>query len=368
MTKKILIIGLLFVGLFFQRCEQTPNNPDELQAEHGKFTGIPAIDAITKDIITDPENMSLRVTRCEAYSREGMYKEAEEEARLIYEKDKTNWKAARLLAWTYLDNNKSKPAIKVLEQALEIHPDTIHLLLVYSEISLNVKHYDEALVAAEKVLKRSPLNIEGLFMRGLVLKYMGDTLNAIGNFQTAIEQDADHIDAYMQLADIFAAKKEKIAVQYYDNALRIDSTSYQALKGKAAFYHQNYTKDNGMLEKTKEAYERLILHHPQETNGSYDYGLFFMEEKNFEKAEHFFNVATKYDPTFGDAYYFKGEALEKLGKIDLAIQAYKNAVSNNNRFGRAEAALKRLEKSSSNTNSKKAKKSTHYSNKKQEKK
>lgn len=324
----------LFVGYLFMVVEKAQIDQTILEPEHGKLTGIPTIDALTRDIKADPENMTLRVARYEAYTAEGMLKEAEAEARLIYENDKTNWKAARLLAWAYLENNKSKPAIKILEHALEIHPDTLMLLLVHSEMNLLIKHYDEALISAEKVLKLSPLNVEGLFMRGQILKYMGDTLNAIGNFQTAVEQDADHIDAYMQLADIFSDKKEKIAIQYYDNALRIDSTAYEALKGKAAFYHQNYTKDNGYLEKTKEAYERLIYHHPQEANGSYDYGLFFMEEKDYEQAAHFFDVATQYDPTFGDAYYFEGLALENLGKIDEAVTAYKNAVNNNNRFNR----------------------------------
>jgi len=345
MTKKVIIVvSLLICWLFLSSCEQTVEKPNVLEPEYGTLTGIPAIDALTKDIKANPENMSLRVARCEAYSAEGLLKEAEVEARFIYENDKTNWKAARLLAWTYLDNNKSKPAIKILEQALEIHTDTILLLLVHSEMNLLVKDYDKALISSEKVLKLSPLNVEGLFMRGQVLKYMGDTLNAIGDFQTAVEQDADHIDAYMQLGNIFSDQKEKIAVQYYDNALRIDSTSYEALKGKAAFYHQNYTKDNGYLEKTKEAYERLIYHHPQEANGSYDYGLFFMEEEDYEQAAHFMGIATQYDPTFGDAYYYKGLALEKMGQIDAAVLAYKNAVSNKNRFERGEEALKRLGK------------------------
>lgn len=345
MTRKVIIaVSLLICWMFLYSCGQTAEKPNALEPEYGKLTGIPAIDALTKDIKANPDNMTLRVARCEAYSREGMLNEAEVEARLIYEKDQTNWKAARLLAWTYLENNKSKPAIKVLEQALEIHTDTIMLLLVHSEMNLLVKHYDKALISSEKVLKLSPLNVEGLFMRGQVLKYMGDTLNAIGNFQTAVEQDADHMDAYMQLGNIFSAQKEKIAIQYYDNALRIDSTSYEALKGKAAFYHQNYTKENGYLEKTKEAYEQLIYHHPQEANGSYDYGLFFMEEEDYEQAAHFMEIATQYDPTFGDAYYYEGLALEKLGQIEAAVLAYKNAVSNQNRFGRGEAALKRLSK------------------------
>ncbi len=334
---------LILVLLGCQSCGQQPEQPLHEQA-HGALTGIPAIDAITKDIMADPDNMALRVARCEAYSAEGMLKEAEVEATLIWEKDKTNWKSCRLLAWAYFDNNKSKPAIKTIEQALEIHPDTIHLLLLHSELNLHVKHYDIALISAEKVLKLSPLHVEGLFMRGLTLKYMGDTLQAIGNFQTAIEQDADHIDAYMQLGDIFAAKKEKIAIQYYDNALRIDSTSYEALMGKASFYHQNYTKDNGLLEKVKEAYEKIILHHPQEADAIFNYALFYMEEGDYEQAHHFFDITVKYDPQFGDAYYFKGEANEKMGNIEAAIIDYKNAVSNNNRFERGEQALKRLGK------------------------
>ncbi len=333
---------ILMFGCF--NCGQKPQNPNIYEPEQGELTGIPSIDAITRDIQNDPENMLLYVARCEAYSAEGMLKEAEVEARKIWEKDESNWKSARLLAWAYFDNNKSKPALKVLERALEIHPDTIHLLLLHSEINLKVEQYGMALVSAEKVLKLSPLNTEGLFMRGLTLKYMNDTLGAIGNFQTAIELDADHLDAYMQLGNIFASKKEKIAVQYFDNALRIDSTSYEALLGKAQFYHQNYTKENGMLDNAKDAYEQTIIHHPQEAEATFDYALLYMEEKDYEKAYYFFDIAVKYDPQFGDAYFFKGLASERLGNISDAINDYNNAVANNNRFQRAEKALKRLGK------------------------
>ncbi|MCH2021996.1 MAG: tetratricopeptide repeat protein [Saprospiraceae bacterium] len=335
----LVLLIVFFISI--QSCEQ-PENPNMHEPVKGEYIGIPAIDAITRDIKQDPENMALYVARCEAYSREGMFNEAEVEARKIWEKDPTNWKSARLLAWAYFDNNKSKPAIKTIEKALEIHPDTIRLLLLLSEINLKVKQYDDALISAEKTLKISPLNVEGLFMRGLTLKYIGDTLGAIEDFQTAIEQDADHLDAYMQLGNIFSGLKKKIAIQYYNNALRIDSTAYEALFGKASFYHQNYTSQNGMLELAKSSYEQAIIYHPQESDASYNYALLFMEEKDFNQAHHFFDIAVKYDPQFGDAYYFKGLASEKLGNIEAAIIDYKNAVANNNRFGRAEAALERL--------------------------
>ena len=161
MTRKVVTVVSLFIcWMFLYSCGPTNEKPNDLEPEYGKLTGIPTLDALSKDIKANPDNMALRVVRCEAYSAEGMLKEAEAEARLIYENDKTNWKAARLLAWTYLENNKSKPAIKVLEQALEIHPDTIMLLLVHAEMNLLVKNYDEALISSEKVLKLSSLNVE----------------------------------------------------------------------------------------------------------------------------------------------------------------------------------------------------------------
>lgn len=338
-----MVFGLS-IGLIMACNQSNTKTPDPLAAEHGKTTGIPAIDALSQDIKNNPDNISLRVARANAYSEAGLYKEAEEEARRIYDYDKTNWRSARLLAWAYFDNQQSKPAIKVLERALELHPDTIPLLLVHSEISLNIKQYNEALTSAEKVLKIAPLNTDGHFMRGLTLKYMGDTINALENFQTVIEQDAEHEEAYLQLAGIFADRSEAIAIEYYDNVLRIDSTNYNALKGKADFYHQNFTIENGLLEKAKKAYEQLILHHPQEPDGAYNYGLLFMELGEYEQAANFFNVATKYDPTFGNAYYYKGEALERQGDYAAAKIAYQNASNNGERFGRAKEALDRLAK------------------------
>ncbi len=348
MRNSFLRIGLLVGLLAVVACnEPEKTKPDSLAAEHGKMTGIPSIDALTRDIKANPDNISLRVARANAYSNEGLFKEAEEEARRVYEYDKTNWRAARLLAWAYFDNQQSKPALKVLERALELHPDTIPLLLVQSEISLNVKQYNEALTAAEKVLKIQPLHADGHFMRGLTLKYMGDTLSALESFQTVIEQDAEHTEAYLQLGSIFAANKEIIAIEYFDNVLRLDSTNYNALKGKADYYHQNFDDNNGLLEKAKAAYERLIVHHPQEPDGTYNYGLLYMELGDYEKAEHFFDVATKYDPVFGSAYFYKAEAQERQGNYEAAKITYQNAASNEDsraRKGRAQEALERLAK------------------------
>jgi tetratricopeptide (TPR) repeat protein len=340
MTCKISILFTAILLLIFSACN-APENPDALVPEHGELTGFPAIDAITKDIRDNPKDPNLYVARCEAYSLEGMYKEAVKDAEKILSMDSTNWKSYRILAGCYLDNDESKRSIKTLEKALEIQPKNTHLLLVHAEISHILKQYDQGLISAENVLKQEPQNIEGLFMKGILLKDMGDTINAINNFQTAVEQDADHFDSYIELGNLFYKRGNPIALQYYKNALRVDSTNYLALKGVAHFYHQS-----GALEEAKVAYERMIYHHPQEADGSYNYGLLYMELEDYEKAHNFFNVAVQYDPQFGEAYYYKAMASEKMGKIADAITDYKNAESNSskNRRARASAALARLQR------------------------
>jgi len=337
MNKIIKYSTCLFLVVILVACNTQEENPNELGPEYGEMTGLPAIDAITKDIKANPTDPSLYVERCEAYSREGMYMEAVKDAEYVLSQDSTNWKSYRLLAWAYFDNAESKRAIKTLEKGLEVHPNNIKLLLVHAEISHIIKQYDQGLTSAENILKKSPLHPEGLFMKGLILKDMGDTLQAIDNFQSAVEQDANHFAAYLELAHIFYQLRKDIAVDYYENALRIDSTHYIALKGLAQYYHQT-----GQLEEAKTAYEKMIYHHPQEADGSYNYGLLYMELGDFEKAHHFFDVAVNYQPDFGEAYFYRGLASEKMGNKQAAIRDYKNAKNNNEKFGYAEKALKRL--------------------------
>ena len=331
-----VIYALLSLFLFLNSCNNTVQEPVILN-EYGAKTGIPAIDAITIDIKNNPDNMELYVERCQAYSSEGFHKEAVRDAEIILSLDSTNWRSYRLLAGCYLDNNESRRALKTLDKGTERFPENAYLLLVQAEMNHILQQFDQAILATEKILKFDRYNVEAHFMQGIILKDMKDTARAINAFQYAVEQDADHIDSYIELAHIFYQLGKPIAVDYYHNALRIDSTNYTAIKGLALYHHQN-----GQLEQAKEIYQKLIYHHPQESDGSYNFGLLFMEEENWSEALRYFDIATKYSPQFAEAYYFKGYALEELGQIDKAKIAYTNAMNNNDRDNKAAQALERL--------------------------
>jgi Tfp pilus assembly protein PilF len=82
--------------------------------------------------------------------------------------------------------------------------------------------------------------------------------------------------------------------------------------------------------------------HPSEESSYYNFALLYLEENKLEEAIRYFDIATKYDPTFAEAYYYMAYIYEKQGDINKAITYYRNAMNNGDRASRAEKALQRL--------------------------
>lgn len=333
---KVLIIfcGIIVIPFACQENTDPDNNNGNSTVE---MTGIPTVDKISQEIAKSPKDHSLYALRSEAYSQENLYDEAVQDAEHALMLDSTQLKYYRLLANAYFDNEQSRPATKTLEKALEIFPKEIETSLSLAEMYLIIQQYDKAIILLDQLFKFSPQNADALFLKGMVMKEMGDTILAIEHFQAAVESDADMINAHIQLGSLFSGLKKPIAVKYFDNALILDSTNYDALWKKADYYHSLKKYDEAMVW-----YEKLIYHYPQNGEVQYNAGLMQMEKGDFEKAFWFFDNATKFEPTFGEAYYFKGEAAEKLNKKEEAIRAYQEAVNLGERWGWAKDALKRL--------------------------
>jgi tetratricopeptide (TPR) repeat protein len=330
----IILCGII---TFSSACQESTTDNPQNGSQTIEPTGIPTVDKISQEIAKSPEDAELYALRSEAYSKEDLFGEAVQDAEKALKLDSTQLKYYRLLANAYFDNEQSRPATKTLERALEVFPEDTETALSLAEMYLIIQQYDKAIIKLDKLFKKQPQHPDGLFLKGMVYKEMGDTILAIEHFQAAVESDADMINAHIQLGELFTALKQPIAIKYFDNALVLDSTSYDALWKKADYYHANKNYTEAMVW-----YDKLIYHYPQNAEVQYNAGLMKMEEEDYEKAFWLFDNATKFEPTFGEAYYFKGEAAENLGKKEEAIQYYKEAVNLNERWGWAKEALKRL--------------------------
>lgn len=311
---------------------------EAVKEEGLKLTGLPVVDQLSKQIQEQPNNPQLYMLRAKALADNDLMAEAVKDAEKLLELDSSKAVHYQLLADTYFDNNQSKPAIRTLERATARFPQEAQLWHDLAEIQLYVQDYDNATISADQYLKLKPNYAEGLFLKGQILKYSGDTMRAIDHFQMAVEQNSNHLESYIQLADLMELLDRPIALQYLDNALRIDSTNYDALFQKAQYFH-----NRNKFPEAIAAYERLIIAHPMQADPNYNLGLLYMEMKEYEKARSCFDKATKFNVQFERAYYFRGEAAEKLGDKAAAQKDYQQALRIQPNLQLALDGLKRLE-------------------------
>lgn len=325
-TVFILFLTLLLV---ISACQNSTH-----QDEAVKVYNIPELDKLSVEIAKNPDNAALYAARSTFFTENELYKEAEVDAEKAVALDSTQIDYYRLLSNAYFDNNHSLSAIKTAEQAIEKFPNSKETYLMLGEMLLVLEQYQDGLMTIDKLMKVAPNNPDGLFIQGQILKEMGDTLQALDRYQTVVEQDADHLDAYVQLALLTQGRPDELNLRYLDNVLRIDSMNVTALLARAQHYHFQAKFEQALKE-----YKIAILRQPQEPDFNYNLAMMYLEmgkiaeksgnkeetEKHYKNAFHHFDNTTKFAPQFADAYFYKGIAAEQLGKNSTALQDYENA-------------------------------------------
>ncbi len=325
---RFLILTLFFAGvILLAACGNSQNAAD------AKIYNIPEIDKLTVEIAKNPKSAALYAARSLVFSEKEMMKEAEIDAEKALQLDSTKVDYYRLLGNAYFDNFHSHDAIKVLQKAIGRFPQEAKLYLILAEMQMLVEQYKDCIYTIDMLYKIAPENPEGMFLQGQVFRLTGDSLKAIEIFEKVVARDADHVSAYMELALYTNKKGDPVTLKYLENVLRIDSMHEGALLTRAQYYHfrSEYT------EAIKQ-YENGIVKHPQSSDLNYNLGLMYLEmgdniKSNKDEAAKYygsslrhFDNSTKFDLQFADAYYYKAIAAERLGKKDLAVRDYENAM------------------------------------------
>lgn len=312
----------------------SPQEPDIAQ------TGNPAIDALTLEIAKDPTNAILYAGRGEAFYENDGYDNAILDMTKAIKLDSTQAEFYHVLGDAYLDYSRSRLALKTMERAAELFPTRIPTLLKLSEFQLILKKYQDALKTTAKVLEVDPQNADAYFMMGMNFKEMNDPNRAINSFQTAVENDPDMIEAWVNLGNLFSQQDNPLAEKYFDNAIRVDSSSVTALHAKA-YYLGNKKND---LEGALALYRKINIIDQQYEEAFYNAGLLYMDLGKFDKGREQFDLCTKASPTHIRAYYYRGFCNEKLGNMDAAAADYKQALQFYPEYAQAQEGLLRVQK------------------------
>jgi len=324
----------LVVVIGFLSCEQQTENttiPDHVAFQN------PAIKSLSERIVQDPENARLYFDRGNLLHRLQYDTLALEDFRTAAKLDSSKAEYFSAVGDLMFEQKDISGSVPWLERAVRLNPNDPTAQLKIAKMLIFLKDYPKAFSTINKVLRRNALVPDGYFLKGLIYKDLKDTAKAVSSFRTAIQVDPSHVDAQIQLGLLFSAKKDDIALQYFDNAFSADTTDVFPLYAKGMYY-----QEQELYEKAKDEYARCVSYNPGYTKAIFSTGWILMQQDSLEKAWRQFDLVTRLEPTDPEAYYNRGLCSELMNKNTEALQDYKQALTFNISYKEASDGIKRL--------------------------
>lgn len=229
---------------------------------------------------------------------------------------------------------------QLLERAVAVNPEDVDCKLRLAQLYHYLTKYDDELRLIDEALKLDIHNAQAYFMKGMMFKEKGDTARALSSMQTAVEQDPDHYNAYIQLGMIYAAKHNPIAESYYLNAIKINPNSEEAIYNLGMFY-QGMENWNRAIE----TYTTLLKVNPKHFDAHFNLGIIHATKLEVvDEGMKYFNEAINDDPKEPRGYYGLGYCYEKKGDIQMAKNNYQMALNVDSTYVNAAIALGKLAK------------------------
>src|SRR6185436_14437700 len=226
-----------------------------------------AIAQLSEKIIADPKNPDLLYERSKLYIQQQNLQYAMDDIKNAIKMDSSKVAYFLTLSDLYFAANKTFYAKSALEKGISLDPENIDAQTKLAEIFFLVKKYNDALDHLNAALKKDPNNVKAHFMSGMIFKETGDTAKAISTFQKVIDIDEKNYDSFMQLGILYEAKKNPLALQYYNGALKLNPQSEEALYGRGLYY-----QDHNDLDKAIRDYTTIVQLNPKNAHAHFNLG------------------------------------------------------------------------------------------------
>ncbi len=209
------------------------------------------VEKISEAIKSNPNNASLY------FKRSNMYRSSKQDSLALQDLykaikiDSTKSVYFSSIGDILFDHKDISGSTEWILKAIALNPDDEIAHLKIAKIFLYSEEYPKAFTEINTVLRTDVYNAEAYFLKGMCYKNMKDTAKAISSFQTAVQTDPKYVDAHMQLALIYKAKNNPIAISYFENAFKADSSDMEPLYGEGMFW-----QDQHKFEEAKKVFRR----------------------------------------------------------------------------------------------------------------
>lgn len=338
-----LITGCVAIVMMFAACHSTETKQEQKQAEKTdslmEKLNSPQLKAINEKLRKDPENADLYAERAKIYISLKQFEEAAGDALRAMKMDSSKVEHYITLADVYFASNKTRYSKEMLEAAIKKFPDNTEALLKMAELFFLVKQYENSISYINKALKINENIALAYYLKGSVYKELGDTTKAISSMETAVEQDNKYFNAYLDLGILYASRRNSLAFEYYDNALRIKPNDENVLYAKAKLLQD--------LDKTDESialYQQILAVNKNNKSALYNLGAVYLDrKKDINKAIDYFSKAVNVDPQYTEAYYGRGVAFQLMKDANNAKADFNMCLQITKNYEPAIEALNELE-------------------------
>ncbi len=316
MKQMKLWVVILMTGMALSACGDGNDNQNSEQSVESEITQINAW------IAAEPENAEAFIARANYHYARQNYMDATFDVAAAMKLDPINEEYHHLLADIYLDSNKSEPALRTLERAARLFPESIETNLKIAELQIILRQYPQASTSLRNVLEIAPQNIDALQLLGVLFKEQGDIEQATQSFPRVVDLDGDNYEAWTMLGNLLDIQGDPLALQCFENAIDIDSTYAQGWHSKA-FYLQNH----GDVPQAIDIYHKIQRMDSTYTDAYLNAGILYLEQGEFQSAEQEFTTLHKYQPRNPLGPYYLGISYEQRGEYQTALGFFNQATA-----------------------------------------
>ena len=342
LLNRSLFFGLAGTILFFTACKNS--NTQQVTQQHGKDTSHVAVDTIAPKIAAYTNRITSNPNDADAYWNRGKLEMLQKsltaslgDLQHAVKIDSSKNAYYNSLGDIYFILGHTREAKNSFEKAVSLNPVDTEAILKLGEIYMDVQKYDAAIGFADKALILDKHNANAYFLKGLCFlqkSTKGDSMRAISSIQTAIEQNPDFFNAYIQLGLIYSAKHSIHALDYFGSAARIEPNSIEPYYDKGMFYQQA-----GDLVNATKAYDQALQIDPNYKSALYNMGYIHFIQNDFPRALQYFDKTIQNDSTNALAYLGRGECYENMNEPERAAGDYQLALKHDPDLTAAKEAL-----------------------------
>jgi tetratricopeptide (TPR) repeat protein len=299
-----------------------------------------SLDLINQMIRKDPANLDLYLVRSKLYMEHKDYDASLADMNRILAIDSN--KAEYLVAGADINfyMRRVTRTKQLLDRAAHVNPENVDCLLRLAQLYYFLTEYDSSMKYIDAALHVDVRNAQAYYQKGMVFKDLHDTAKAISSMQTAVEQNPDYYDAYIHLGLLCGARQLPVAESYFQNAIKINPNSEEALYDLGKYY-QEIKNWNAAIE----TYTALLKINPHNFEAHFNLGIIHVVNLNVtDQGMKYFNLAIEDNPKEPRGYYGRGYCFQKNGDLDNAAADYNMALKVDSTYDKAAYALDELDR------------------------